>query len=1110
MSTTSIRFTFLSLLCLLPLSLTRGEGVETPLKIRTSLYQTYKGGFLSSGLSGEWRLKASILNLTDKPIYLERIQVADKTTSQEDVVGYSVNSILTPGIVTNLSCTVLPPLDGGARTTTNNNVYGCLLQRDKYEVSPVLSSSPSSEHTVPLGELKEEAIHSFITCRPRYYQTYNGGLFSSGASGQWRIFLPIVNTSHTPISISRLLVIDRTDTPPDETSYSLNLHLKPGIATNVYIDAMPPISATSANVYSTKGYGCLLKESLYDIKFQNAIWELPPQQSLSNASLSTNDLPRVALDSTASTSTVKSDQRPPLHQREMIRSDWNWEYHTEGAEENLHVVIDGISGNLNRIEHITIPAKLQGIVVRKVKRLPTLPGLTSLRFSSANATFDSYAFSNHLKLQKIIFDDRTTTSFNQYAFAGCKSLSEILFPNEGSVSFSHSSFSRCNGFTSLVIPRHVNFGGYAFEHCTSLETVTSVEGSTAEFGDSAFRGCTKLTSVKFPDASDISFQDYAFSYCSGLKDLVLPRQITFDSFAFAHCTSLETVTSVEESTAEFGGYAFSDCTKLASVKFPETCTVTLSYRAFHNCPALKKDKPQKSSTASRHPQTSPNLPTPSIHPDLTEDLSTTISNAATAVSKAVDAVTPAMEEQAKGQTTVTEPIPTKLSGLPVNPPIRVLGITHRDTKAVLLDLQNMSFTNTLHVKIYHRPIRGRGYSSQADLSPWEDHPLAELGLKPGDYGAIAVEGFAKFLMYKLQQDGMFRYWYADTPEDRNVPNGQAPDIIPLNEGTRSYTPPQDLLPKEKAENIFPYAFSLLSQNGGDTDKDSPAAVAISWIDGTFLSTNECPRTRLTDTDRPYLMQSASFRTRMNGLADCALAAYPEETIPAGFQIPSEHLMVQIVRAAGLDSIWTCTNGYFILRDWLRGRILVNALTQELVVAFSGMDMEGSSSKLSTVADIYALFALGLLPNEEPFRGLYDFVQGCQQAFTGPICFVGHSLGGGIVSDLANRDKGTRTNLSYVTFNGIGVPRHRLSRDAEIYAFQRTWNIYCLGDFASSFPSTHLGCSYWLDYDCPDSEEEFGLQSTKMEYRHKMRNLLDHMQAQPGGWAPVNRNPSNRP
>lgn len=124
----------------------------------------------------------------------------------------------------------------------------------------------------------------------------------------------------------------------------------------------------------------------------------------------------------------------------------------------------------------------------------------------------------------------------------------------------------------------------AFQDWSALETVNLHEGIT-QIRAYAFEGCSSLQSVNFPKNNDIGIGGYAFSECTSLKSISISNGGEIGEFAFYGCTALTEINL--GSVSSIGEGAFRGCEALTNVSVPNTVT-TIGFGAFGGCVNLEE------------------------------------------------------------------------------------------------------------------------------------------------------------------------------------------------------------------------------------------------------------------------------------------------------------------------------------------------------------------------------------------------------------------------------------------------------------------------------------------------------------------------------------------
>ena len=174
------------------------------------------------------------------------------------------------------------------------------------------------------------------------------------------------------------------------------------------------------------------------------------------------------------------------------------------------------------------------------------------------------------------------TSIGQFAFQNCTSLQSVTI-SQGIARIQNDAFSGCSSLQSVVIPSSVtNIWWGAFEDCCSLKSVTLPAGLES-LGDAAFSGCTSLESITIPEGVGY-VGDSAFFGCAKLQNVTLKEGVsTIGRYAFAG-TAISSL-SLPSGVAYIEEAAFVGCSNLKNISLPSGLNTIGNY-AFERCAAL--------------------------------------------------------------------------------------------------------------------------------------------------------------------------------------------------------------------------------------------------------------------------------------------------------------------------------------------------------------------------------------------------------------------------------------------------------------------------------------------------------------------------------------------
>ena len=180
-------------------------------------------------------------------------------------------------------------------------------------------------------------------------------------------------------------------------------------------------------------------------------------------------------------------------------------------------------------------------------------------------------------------------------------------------------------------------------------------------------------------------------------------------------------------------------------------------------------------------------------------------------------------------------------------------------------------------------------------------------------------------------------------------------------------------------------------------------------------------------ESPYADLGGADRQRLLEMGMCARTAYYRPgglpvVLPKGYRPFSGREWAAVsARAKTKDGVYSA-DGYFGLRNGLRGRFMVHVPSGRTVIAWSGCDtIVGDDADFEGLKDILASASHLLFKNTFlQYNQALDISRAILSERPGKTWIVGHSLGGSITAYIAARLEEKAGDVEYATFNALGV------------------------------------------------------------------------------------------
>lgn len=214
--------------------------------------------------------------------------------------------------------------------------------------------------------------------------------------------------------------------------------------------------------------------------------------------------------------------------------------------------------------------------------------LKTMEVNCKNCRIYKSSFQGCINLENAVLGNNV----GSYAFEGCTSLQSIkLYGSYPEYKLESHAFEGCSKLTEfpLFSSQKINLGDYVFCGCSNLQTCSASDSvNCTSLGSYAFYGCTSLAKFLLSSSSSCtSIGAHAFDGCTSLTDFSISAKVkSIGNYAFAGCAKL-TGLIIPSTITTIGAGAFKDCSMLSQIDLPSKITA-ISDSTFSGCAGLRK------------------------------------------------------------------------------------------------------------------------------------------------------------------------------------------------------------------------------------------------------------------------------------------------------------------------------------------------------------------------------------------------------------------------------------------------------------------------------------------------------------------------------------------